>query len=109
MKPACMKNTRNAVTSTHTVLIGLTKSFAWWATWPNGRRSGRRFEEEGEALHDAQQRHDPEHLAAQDHSHYASGLRVPQPPESFSHGSGPYKERVKRPFAACFVIVNWGG
>src|ERR1700722_8138869 len=24
MKPACMKNTRNAVTSTHIVLIGLT-------------------------------------------------------------------------------------
>ena len=32
MKPACMKNTRNAVTSTHTVLIGDTKSFALWAT-----------------------------------------------------------------------------
>src|SRR3954452_2000996 len=29
MKPACMKNTRNAVTSTHTVLMGLTKSLAW--------------------------------------------------------------------------------
>ena len=28
MNPACMKNTRNAVTSTHTVLIGLTKSLA---------------------------------------------------------------------------------
>src|SRR5207248_309845 len=31
MNPACMKNTRNAVTSTQTVLIGLTKSFALWA------------------------------------------------------------------------------
>src|SRR3954452_24878085 len=28
MKPACMKNTRNAVTNTHTVLMGLTKSLA---------------------------------------------------------------------------------
>src|SRR3954471_5211534 len=26
MKPACMKNTRNAVTSTHIVLMGLMKS-----------------------------------------------------------------------------------
>ena len=36
MKPACMKKTRNAVTSTHTVLIGLTKSFALWATCATG-------------------------------------------------------------------------
>ena len=28
MKPACMKNTRNAVTSTHTVFSGLTMSAA---------------------------------------------------------------------------------
>ena len=28
MKPACMKKTRNAVTSTQTVLIGLTRSLA---------------------------------------------------------------------------------
>ena len=28
MKPACMKKTRNAATSTHTVLIGLTRSAA---------------------------------------------------------------------------------
>ena len=28
MKPACMKNTRKAATSTHIVLIGLTKSLA---------------------------------------------------------------------------------
>ena len=32
MKPACMKKTRKAVTSTHTVLMGLTKSLAWCAT-----------------------------------------------------------------------------
>src|SRR4051794_22517826 len=29
MKPACMKNTRNAVTSTHIVLIGFTTSSAF--------------------------------------------------------------------------------
>ena len=32
MKPACMKNTRNAVTSTQTVLTGFTSSFAWCVT-----------------------------------------------------------------------------
>ena len=34
MNPACMKNTRNAVTNTQTVLIGLTKSLAWCCTAP---------------------------------------------------------------------------
>ena len=33
MKPACMKKTRKAVTSVHTVLIGLTMSSAFTATW----------------------------------------------------------------------------
>ena len=32
MKPACMKNTRNAATSTHMVFTGLMKSSALWAT-----------------------------------------------------------------------------
>ena len=32
MNPACMKKTRKAVTSTHTVFSGLMMSFAWWVT-----------------------------------------------------------------------------
>ena len=32
MNPACMKKTRNAVTSTQTVLTGFTRSFAWCVT-----------------------------------------------------------------------------
>ena len=37
MKPACMKNTRNAATSTHIVLMGLTMSSAFIAgvVWPS--------------------------------------------------------------------------
>jgi len=34
MNPACMKNTRNAVTNTQTVLMGLTKSLATCAGAP---------------------------------------------------------------------------
>ena len=47
MNPACMKNTRNAVTSTHTVLIGLMMSAAFVAAC-DGRRTGGGLEEEGE-------------------------------------------------------------
>ena len=35
MKPACMKNTRNAVTSTHTVFNGLMTSAAFTDAWPS--------------------------------------------------------------------------
>ena len=34
MKPACMKNTRNAVTSTHAVFRPFTTSVTFTAAWP---------------------------------------------------------------------------
>ena len=36
MNPACMKNTRKAVTRTQMVFTGLTKSFVWWTTSAKG-------------------------------------------------------------------------
>jgi hypothetical protein len=42
MNPACMKKTRKAVTSTHTVLRGLMTSGRWTTTCPRAASAGER-------------------------------------------------------------------
>ena len=89
MKPACMKNTRKAVTSTQTVFTGLTTWSACDSRVLQGRRARGGLEEPREALDRHQDGGDPEHLPTEeDRELLANLLLLESLQRSFSHGSG---------------------
>ena len=99
MNPACMKNTRNAVTSTHTVLIGLTKSLAWCCTDRRSPRPPAELRYQFDRLHRTEEQNDRRHLAGEDDADEFPGFLVLESLESCEHVRNIGRHSISRLYA----------